>query len=106
MGRVNLLGDDGEIVAGRLRVSMATLRASFDGRPLPLSNKELGLLALLAANPGRVLRRAHIAQAVWGRPVTGRTIDIHVSRLRKHLPPGAIETVIRVGYRICAEALA
>lgn len=106
MIRVNVVGDDDEIVAGRLRVSTAAFRASLDGQPLVLTNKELRLLALLAANPGRVLRRQRIAQLVWGRPVTGRTIDIHVSRLRKHLPPGTIETVIRVGYRLSSEALA
>jgi two-component system phosphate regulon response regulator PhoB/two-component system alkaline phosphatase synthesis response regulator PhoP len=106
MAKVHVLSEDDEVVAGRLRVSVAAFRASFDGRELPLTNKELRLLALLAANPGLVLRRERIAQLVWGRPVTGRTIDIHVSRLRKYLPPGAIETVIRVGYRLSTEALA
>jgi DNA-binding response OmpR family regulator len=45
-----------------------------------------------------LLRRERIAAEVWGGRA-GRTIDIHVARLRARLPEGAIETVIRLGYR-------
>lgn len=94
--------DDAEeevIVAGPLRVLPDRFVATLEGTPLDLTNKEFQLLALLARNPGRVLRRAQIAAQVWSGDAQGRTIDIHISRLRRHLPPGAIETVIRVGYR-------
>ena len=57
-------------------------------------------LALLARYRGRVLSRDQIALQVWGGSAPGRTIDIHISRLRRKLPTGAIKTVIRVGYRL------
>jgi DNA-binding response OmpR family regulator len=87
------------IEAGSLRILPESFVATLNGRRLELTNKEFQLLTLLARNPGRVLRRGRIGEEVWGGEIPGRTIDIHVSRLRRHLPVGAIETVIRVGYR-------
>jgi DNA-binding response OmpR family regulator len=91
--------DDAVIEAGSLRIHPADFVATIDGRRLSLTNREFRLLVLLASNPGRVLRRDLIAERAWDGHAPGRTIDIHVARLRRSLPPGSIETVIRVGYR-------
>ncbi len=87
------------IEAGGLVVYPEDHVAVLGGERLQLTNKEFRLLALFAANPGRLLVRQQIADAVWDGRSQGRTIDIHVARLRARLPAGAIETVIRVGYR-------
>lgn len=88
-----------EQLSGSLRIMRDKDLATIGGRPLRLTRKEFQLLVAFASNPGRVLRRDRLADEVWGGDASGRTIDIHVARLRRQLPPGAIETVIRVGYR-------
>jgi two-component system response regulator MtrA len=87
------------VVVSHLTVDVDAQTASLHRRPLPLRRKEFDLLALMARHPGRVLTRERIAREVWGGDARGRTIDIHVARLRASLPPGAIETVVKVGYR-------
>ena len=87
------------VAVGHLMFGAAAMAASLDGRPLPLRRKEFDLLALMARHPGRVLTRERIAREVWDGDAPGRTIDIHVARLRASLPPGAIETVVKIGYR-------
>lgn len=93
------LGDAEAIEVGPLRLYPDEFVALLDGERLPLTPKEFQLLVLFARNPGRLLRRSLISEQVWDSPARGRTIDIHVARLRNHLPEGAIETVIRLGYR-------
>jgi len=78
--------------------------ASLDGRPLDLTYLEFELLAHLVAHPYRVHTRAHLMAVVWGydHPGDGRTIDVHIARLRRKLGPAhrdSIATVRRVGYK-------
>ena len=82
-----------------LELDRVAQRVLLDGRELKLTAKEFALVWLFAQNPGRVLPREVIEKEVWGGSVRGRTLDTHVSRLRRLLPPGAIQTVVRVGYR-------
>ena len=82
-----------------------------DGREIPLTFQEFELLAFLAAHPGTVFTRAELVERVWhralaqdGRPVArdSRTVDVHVSRLRRKLGPRhgqCLVTEYRVGYR-------
>ncbi len=84
---------------GPLRVEPRNFVATLYGERLQLPYKEFRLLTLFAENPGRLLSRDTISAEVWEGHAAGRTIDIHVARLRRKLPPGAIETVFRVGYR-------
>jgi two-component system, OmpR family, alkaline phosphatase synthesis response regulator PhoP len=87
------------IEVGPLRVVPDEYLATINEERLRLTSKEFSLLVLFMTNPGRLLRRERIAAEVWGGHAPGRTIDIHVARLRSYLPSDAIETVIRVGYR-------
>ncbi|MCP4589527.1 MAG: response regulator transcription factor [bacterium] len=61
-----------------------------DGRRTGLSEMETGVLAHLAANPGRVISRDELLMRVWGigeGNVETRAIDMHITRLRSKLKP-------------------
>lgn len=96
---VQLPPDREIIVIGDLLVYPEDYVAELAGERLALTNKEFKLLVLFVRNPGRLLRRDLIAAEVWEGEHRGRTIDIHVARLRSRLPKDSIETVVRVGYR-------
>ncbi|MFI7008187.1 winged helix-turn-helix domain-containing protein [Streptomyces sp. NPDC050145] len=83
--------------------------AAVDGRPLDLTYLEFELLAHLVAHPHRVHTRDQLVTTVWGygHVGDGRTVDVHVARLRRKL--GAehrrtIQTVRRVGYKYAPPA--
>jgi DNA-binding response OmpR family regulator len=97
--------DEGEhpTVCGPLRIDPAMRVATVDGAELDLTPKEFELLALFAAHPGRAFSREYLLQQLWGYDFDGfdRTVDSHVTRLRKKLGPlgEKIATVWSVGYR-------
>lgn len=76
------------------------------GEVVHLRPKEFGLLALLAAHPGRAYTRAELLDRVWGSPRgAGRTVDVHVRWLRSKIEanpdePETLVTVRGVGYRL------
>ena len=68
-----------------------------------LTQQEKELLRLLEDNPGRCFSRSYLLKTIWGYSdnVRTRTVDVHVSRLRKkleHRPEILIHTVVRQGY--------
>ncbi|MEU7042302.1 winged helix-turn-helix domain-containing protein [Streptomyces varsoviensis] len=74
------------------------------GRPLDLTYLEFELLAHLVAHPHRVHTRDQLVTTVWGygHVGDGRTVDVHVARLRRKMGAehrGSIVTVRRVGYK-------
>lgn len=78
--------------------------AEADGRPLDLTYLEFALLAHLVAHPHRVHTREHLVATLWGYSHVGdgRTVDVHVARLRGKLGRAhreRIVTVRRVGYK-------
>ncbi|MFV0663402.1 MAG: response regulator transcription factor [Denitromonas sp.] len=62
-------------------------RATIDGEPVELTDKEFDLAAFLFKNLGRLLSRGHMLEAVWGRNpnLATRTVDTHISRVRSKL---------------------
>ncbi|CAL9437906.1 hypothetical protein SUDANB176_02187 [Streptomyces sp. enrichment culture] len=87
-----------------IRVDTARRTAEVNGRRLELTYLEFELLAHLVAHPGRVHTREHLIGTVWGygHVGDGRTVDVHIARLRRKLGPAhrdAIRTVRRVGYQ-------
>jgi DNA-binding response OmpR family regulator len=91
------------IQVGELRVDLRTRSATFGGSPLSLRTLEFELLAELAQNAGRVVRRDVLLDRVWGLSFAGgtRTVDVHVAQLRKKLGrPDLIQTVRGIGYRL------
>ena len=87
-----------------LRVDPRRREAYVTDRRLELRPREFDLLAALARDPGIVWSRDDLLSSVWGTDFPGetRTVDVHVSELRRKLgtdgPP--IETVKGVGYRL------
>ena len=91
--------------AGRLRIDEVRHEVSWDGTTLDLTPTEFGLLAALAAMPGRAYSRYELVNRVRGYEFAGyeRSIDSHVKNLRHKLgTDGAavVETVHGVGYRL------
>ncbi|MEV4949961.1 winged helix-turn-helix domain-containing protein [Streptomyces sp. NPDC053755] len=89
---------------GPVTIDGAQRIAVVDGEPLDLTYLEFELLAHLVAHPHRVHTRDQLVTTVWGygHVGDGRTVDVHVARLRRKL--GAehrhtIQTVRRVGYK-------
>ncbi|MFG3245714.1 winged helix-turn-helix domain-containing protein [Streptomyces sp. NPDC048187] len=87
-----------------VRIDPARRTAAVEGRELDLTYLEFELLAHLVAHPHRVHTRDQLVTTVWGygHVGDGRTVDVHVARLRRKL--GAehrqtIQTVRRVGYK-------
>ena len=70
---------------GDLLVDPARRTAEIDGRPLDLTRLEFDVLAYLAANPGRVISRKELLREVWQRTDSARTVDVHLSWLRRKL---------------------
>lgn len=94
---------------GSLEVDALARQAWLDGRPVSLSGKEFTLLHTLAREPGRVFERKELMATVWGWSDGGstahrtRTLDSHVSRLRRKLSAHGARYVVNVwgvGYRL------
>jgi two-component system alkaline phosphatase synthesis response regulator PhoP len=68
---------------------------------LILPRKEFELLALLASKPGKVFKREDILDRVWGNEVVvgGRTIDVHIRKLREKIGEKSFKTIKGVGYK-------
>ena len=92
------------IEVGPIRIDPRRREALLDGRLLELRPREFDLLAALARDAGAVLGREALLENVWGTDFPGetRTVDVHVSELRKKLGPDgpAIEAVRGIGYRL------
>tara|TARA_R110002051_G_scaffold34194_1_gene76163 strand:- start:1071 stop:1763 length:693 start_codon:yes stop_codon:yes gene_type:complete len=71
------------------------------GVEIILPRKEFELLALLASKPNKVFKREVILDEVWGNEVVvgGRTIDVHIRKLREKIGDDHFKTVKGVGYK-------
>jgi len=97
---------DGPVEIGELRLDADRRTATFRGEELELSRKEFDLLRLLMDNAGSVVTRERLIDEVWDTNWFGstKTLDVHVSGLRKKLgddpaTPRYIHTVRGVGFR-------
>jgi two-component system response regulator RegX3 len=100
---------DVPIEIGDVRLDPARRTASLDGTPLELARKEFDLLALLMREAGTVVQRERLIDEVWDVNWFGstKTLDVHVSALRKKLDDDAsdsryIHTVRGVGFRFAS----
>ncbi len=71
------------------------------GKEIVLPRKEFELLALLTSKPNKVFKREVILEKVWGNEVVvgGRTIDVHIRKLREKIGEDHFKTVKGVGYK-------
>ena len=87
---------------GPILLDTRQARVLVDGMPLTLTSHEFKLLSLLMQRKGQVLSRTELSEHIY--PQDGdrdsNTIEVFVGRLRKKLPPGLIETVRGMGYRL------
>lgn len=72
---------------------------------ISLPRKEFELFSLLASKPGKVFKREVILDTVWGNEVVvgGRTIDVHIRKLREKIGDHYFKTVKGVGYKFVLE---
>jgi len=92
---------DGPIEIGSVRLDPARRTATLGGSPVELARKEFDLLALLMREAGTVVTRERLIDEVWDVNWFGstKTLDVHISGLRKKLDPALIHTVRGVGFR-------
>lgn len=74
-----------KLQVGGLTVDPARRTAEIDGEPLDLTRLEFDVLAYLAAHPGQVISRKELLREVWQRTDSARTVDVHLSWLRRKL---------------------
>lgn len=86
---------------GGLVINREEYKISLKGQELVLPRKEFELLSLLATKPGKVFKREEILDKVWGNEVVvgGRTIDVHIRKLREKIGDKSFKTVKGVGYK-------
>ena len=86
----------GEIVINREEYKIIN-----KGEEIVLPRKEFELLALLTSKPNKVFKREVILDKVWGNEVVvgGRTIDVHIRKLREKIGDDHFKTVKGVGYK-------
>jgi two-component system, OmpR family, response regulator len=79
-------------------------RVTLDGHPLVLTSHEYKVLAYLMHRPNSVVSRSELNEHIYAQDFDrdSNTIEVFVARLRKKLPPGLIETVRGLGYRVVA----
>ncbi len=93
--------EDGALKAGPLTLDLAAHRAALDGREVPLSARELGLLAAFMRHQGQVLSRTQLLRLVWDLDFDpgSNVVEVYVAALRRKIGPAFIETVRGTGYR-------
>jgi two-component system, OmpR family, alkaline phosphatase synthesis response regulator PhoP len=88
------------LVSG-LEINRDEYKVKKEGTEISLPRKEFELLYLLASHPGRVYKRDEIMEKVWGNEVVvgGRTIDVHIRKLREKIGENKFQTIKGVGYK-------
>ncbi len=95
-------GDEGDkIKLGNLVINREEYKIVLGKEEMVLPRKEFELLALLASKPGKVFKREDILDTIWGNEVIvgGRTIDVHIRKLREKIGDEKFKTVKGVGYK-------
>ncbi len=98
---------EGVIAVGAVEIDTEGRWVRIGDQEVKLTMTEFNLLALMAANPGRVLTRAQLLEKVWGylADVDYHSVDPHIQRLRKKLSSRGdagvgLEAVAGLGYRL------
>ena len=92
---------EGIMKVGGLIINREEYKITHKGKEIILPRKEFELLSLLATKPGKVYNREEILDKVWGNEVVvgGRTIDVHIRKLREKIGDDSFKTVKGVGYK-------
>ena len=86
---------------GGIEINREEYKIIMEGREIVLPRKEFELFYLLASKPGKVFKREEILDKVWGNEVIvgGRTIDVHIRKLREKIGEDLFKTIKGVGYK-------
>ena len=87
---------------GNIEINREEYKIVNEGKEIVLPRKEFELFYLLATKPGKVFTREEILDKVWGNEVVvgGRTIDVHIRKLREKIGDSFFKTIKGVGYKI------
>ncbi|SCY46843.1 response regulator transcription factor [Flavobacterium caeni] len=100
-----LKDDDGKnsetLNVGGIEINREEYKIIKDEAEIVLPRKEFELFYLLASKPGKVFKRDEILDKVWGNEVIvgGRTIDVHIRKLREKIGDDYFKTIKGVGYK-------
>ena len=103
--RVNVADAQEELgdiyVVGDITINKEEYKVLVKNKELVLPRKEFELLTLLTSKPNKVFKREAILDTVWGSEVVvgGRTIDVHIRKLREKIGDDYFKTVKGVGYK-------
>lgn len=91
----------GSTKLGDLVIDHDQYKVFYKKEELVFPRKEFELLSLLTSQPGKVFKREEILESIWGIDVVvgGRTIDVHIRKLREKLGDDSINTIKGVGYK-------
>ena len=86
---------------GGIEINREEYKIVKDNFEIALPRKEFELFYLLASKPGKVFKREEILDKVWGNDVVvgGRTIDVHIRKLREKIGDDLFKTIKGVGYK-------
>lgn len=86
---------------GGIEINREEYKIHKEGKEIILPRKEFELFYLLASKPGKVFKREEILDKVWGNEVVvgGRTIDVHIRKLREKIGEELFKTIKGVGYK-------
>ena len=90
------------LIVGDIEINREEYKINKGGEVMVLPKKEFELFYLLATKPGKVFTREEILDRVWGNEVVvgGRTIDVHIRKLREKIGDDFFTTIKGVGYKI------
>ena len=93
--------DSETLNVGGIEINREEYKIVKDNIEIVLPRKEFELLYLLASKPGKVFKREEILDKVWGNDVVvgGRTIDVHIRKLREKIGDDFFKTIKGVGYK-------
>jgi len=94
-----------EIACGPLVLDTRQGRAMLDGQTLTLTSHEFRVLSYLMHHQGEAISRSDLVEHIYAQDFDrdSNTVEVFIARLRKKLPPGMIETVRGLGYRLRAQ---
>lgn len=86
---------------GNVSINREQYKVLMDDNLILLPRKEFELLYLLAEKPGKVFSRRELSNQIWGENdvVKGRTIDVHIRKIREKLGNQSIKTIKGIGYK-------
>ena len=87
---------------GGIEINREEYKIIKNNKEIVLPRKEFELFYLLASKPGKVFKREEILDKVWGTEVVvgGRTIDVHIRKLREKIGEDIFKTIKGVGYKL------